>query len=309
MLHNTTLHTTQQKRSRNWSFLFRPNFVSSPRTKLRGFFRHYFVSFLLILLPYTSHIIVYHASCIMYLARNLIDFIFPRECITCETTGAYLCKKCKKRLEPHPEICPYCHRISKDYRTCIECRCNKNNYLEGIIIPFAYTDLLKKLIIKLKYFHKKDIGSFLIERLTIALQVNESFQKELHTTQASILTPQLSTRKLVISFIPSHRYRHHFIKGYNQSQLLAKILSQYLQVPMVTVARKIKRTKTQASLDRNGRLHNLSNAFSLEKNLPLIGDETILIIDDITTTGSTINELGKLIKHGYPHIKVRGAVL
>ena len=78
---------------------------------------------------------------------------------------------------------------------------------------------------------------------------------------------------------------------------------------MVRIATKKKRTKTQASLDRNGRLHNLKTAFSLAKNCTLTGTETLLIIDDITTTGSTINELAKLVKQSYPKIKIRGAVL
>ncbi len=238
------------------------------------------------------------------MAFDVIDVIFPRQCIVCSETWAYLCRNCKRKLQPHPEICPYCHRTSKDYRTCIVCRTNKNNVLEGIIVPFTYTDLLKRLIIKLKYFHKKDIGEFLVDRLAIALQANESFQKEFHHSEFWILNS-----KLIISFIPSHRYRHYFTKGYNQSELLARKLSEKLQVPMLAIAKKQKHTKTQASLDRNWRLHNLKNAFALAKNLQLTGNETILIVDDITTTGSTINELAKLIKHRYPTTKIRWAVL
>lgn len=249
---------------------------------------------------------------------KLIDLIFPRQCINCSTLWAYLCKTCKKQLHPHPEICPYCHRVSKDYKTCIECRTNKSNNLEGIIIPFAYTDVLKTLIIKLKYFHKKDIGQFLVERLAIALQANQSFQRESNIcppllrgdpAKAGEGFVQLNNSKLFISFIPSHRYRHYFVKWYNQSELLARKLSEKLKVPLVAIAQKKKHTKTQASLDRNGRLHNLKNAFSLIPNLKFIGNETILIVDDITTTWSTINELAKLIKHYYPSIKIRWAVL
>ncbi|MCX6825160.1 MAG: phosphoribosyltransferase family protein [candidate division SR1 bacterium] len=267
---------------------------------------------------------------------NLIDYLFPRQCINCGIPGAYLCINCKRELQPHPEICPYCHRTSKDYLSCIECRTNKNNSLEGIIIPFAYTKLLKTLIIKLKYFHKKDITSFLIDRLAIGLQANESLQKELYfcppfskegwceapedlSYKIKSLSPagfslykgrqNKGNSKLFISFVPSHRYRNYFIKGYNQSELLARELSKKLGVPMISLANKYKHTKTQASLDRNGRLHNLKNAFTLKKNLPFKGDETLFIIDDITTTGSTINELGKLVKQTYPKIKIRGMVL
>lgn len=228
----------------------------------------------------------------------ILNLFFPRHCISCWTSGAYLCKICKRKLIPHPEICPYCHRTSKDYLTCIECRTNKENCLEWIIIPFAYTESLKKLIIKLKYFHKKDIGSFLIDRLAIALQANQSLQHTLVTSHSSLVT-----------FVPSHRYRHYFIKGYNQSEILAKELSKKLHVPMITIANKKKHTKTQASLDRNGRLHNLKNAFTLTRNIHLTGNETLLIVDDITTTWSTINELAKAIKCYYPNIKIWWAVL
>ena len=262
------------------------------------FFCHNFVSFLQFLLLYTLHTILYHTSSILYLVSNSIDILFPKHCIVCRQQGEYLCKNCKKQLKPHPEICPYCHRFSADYKTCINCRTQKNNYLEGIIIPFVYTANIKSLIIKLKYFHKKDISNFLIDRLIIALQANKGFE-------SSIPHTQYSTKKLVISFIPSHRYRHYFIKGYNQSQLLAKKLSEKLYIPMIAIANKKRHTKTQASLDRNGRLHNLKNAFSLTKNLQLQGNETLLIIDDITTTGSTINELAKLIKNQYPNTRVR----
>ena len=67
---------------------------------------------------------------------------------------------------------------------------------------------------KLKYFHKKDIGGFLVERLAIALQINETFQFSIRHSQT------------YISFVPTHRWREHFIKGYNQSKILAIDLSK-----------------------------------------------------------------------------------
>ncbi len=255
----------------------------------------YFFPFLIIYIQYILSL--YHN-----MGVHLIDLIFPRQCIHCWVIWAYLCTSCKKRLQPHPEICPYCHRFSKDYRTCIECKTNKNNYLEGIIIPFVYTDLLKTLIIKLKYFHKKDIWNFLIERLDIALQANQSLQYEL----AYYHHPK---KKFRISFIPSHRYRNYFIKWYNQSKILAKKLSIYKNIPMISVAQKNKHTKTQASLDRKGRIINLKNTFSLTQKLNFTGEEIVLIIDDITTTGSTINEVAKCIKQKYPNIKIRWMVV
>ncbi len=230
---------------------------------------------------------------------NFIDFLFPRACVICWKTGAYLCKICKKKLQPHPEICPICHRFSADYKVCMNCKSEKNFFLEGIIIPFAYDGLLKKLIMRLKYFHKKDIGGFLVERLNIALQANKSFQN----SKFWILNSKF------ITWVPTHRYREYFVKGYNQSKVLAKKLSETTEIPRIEIAKKKKRTKTQASLNREWRLKNLKNAFSLIEKLQLKGDETLLIVDDVTTTGSTINELAKLVKFYYPKIKVRWAVL
>lgn len=207
---------------------------------------------------------------------NIINFIFPRQCVICSEPGAYLCKTCKKKLQPHPEICPICHRFSKDYQVCINCKSEKNNFLEGIIIPFVYDELLKKLIIKMKYFHKKDISGFLVERLAIALQANQSFQQKI------VRNPGLETRNKeqkkydhvsysmsLISRIPSHRYREYFVKGYNQSKILAKKLSKITGIPRIKIAKKKKHTKTQASLPREGRLKNLKNAFALVKNIQL----------------------------------------
>ncbi len=228
---------------------------------------------------------------------TFIDFLFPRACINCWTVGNYLCKQCKKMLQPHPEICPVCHRFSQGYQLCVNCRSEKNFFLEGIIIAFMYDALLKKLILRLKYFHKKDISGFLVERLAIAIQSNEIFMK------------RISVSTGIITHIPSHRYRRHFIKWYNQSELLAKGLSEILHIPMMAIAKKRKHTRRQTGLERKERLKNLESAFMLIDWVPIQGNETILIVDDITTTGSTINELAKTIKARYPKIRIRWAVI
>ncbi|MFA7717651.1 MAG: hypothetical protein WC875_02965 [Candidatus Absconditabacterales bacterium] len=56
----------------------------------------------------------------------------------------------------------------------------KENYLEGIIIPFAYTDEIKKLILKLKYYHKKDVIDFLVDRLILSLQLNQKINQMMY---------------------------------------------------------------------------------------------------------------------------------
>ena len=105
--------------------------------------------------------------------ENFINFIFPKTCINCGKTGEYLCVDCKTTLTPHPEICPYCHKTSQFYQTCLDCKISPYNALEGVIIPFSYSDAIKKLISKFKYKHQKDLVDFLVDRLIIALQTNQ----------------------------------------------------------------------------------------------------------------------------------------
>ena len=196
------------------------------------------------------------------------------------------------------EICPYCHRFSPDYKTCLNCKTDHNNQLEWIIIAFAYCGLLKKLVLKLKYFHKKDIWNFLSDRLILALQSNQI----LHAS----LDPRHST---LISYVPSHWYRHYFIKGYNQSKILATQLSSKIWMPIIDLTTKIRHTRSQAWLNRSQRLQNLENVFRLENNTHIQGNETIIIVDDITTTWSTINQLAKIIHKQYPKLKIWWLVL
>ena len=78
---------------------------------------------------------------------------------------------------------------------------------------------------------------------------------------------------------------------------------------MIDIASKARHTHTQAGLDRNRRLSNLKNAFNIKKDNNITWNERILIVDDVTTTWATINELAQKIKKIYPKTKIRGLVL
>ena len=239
------------------------------------------------------------------LLTQLIHWLFPSHCISCWLQGQYLCKSCKRNLLPHPEICPLCHRFSANHETCLNCKPEKKWYLQWIIIPFCYSNEIKKLILKLKYGHKKDVIDFLTDRLILALQLNQRISSNFPSLWREGFGVGL---KLVISFVPSHRYRKYFTKWYNQSELLAKNLATKLWLPCSQLVQKTKHTKSQASLTRKARLKNLQNAFVLKENI-LTGTETVLLVDDVTTTWSTLNQIAKTIKTTYPKIKIRWLVI
>lgn len=236
---------------------------------------------------------------------SILDLIFPRQCLDCGKTWDYFCKECKKKLQPHMEICPSCHKYSTDYETCLDCRSNKSFVLDGILVPFSYSWPLKKIVLRLKYYHKKDVIDFAIDRVVLAIYANRILYNKMETPQKSG-----QEWRVIVSWIPSHRYRRYFVKWYNQSYLLAKDLAKKLNIPYKNFMKKNKRTKSQASLDRVGRLKNLKNAFEFKWDISFLDNtDTVILVDDITTTGSTMNEVAKLIKNYFPRISVRWVVL
>ncbi len=227
--------------------------------------------------------------------KTILTYIFPVVCIGCESEDSYLCHQCRKRLQPHPEICPVSHRFSPDFQVHIDYQ--REAAYQGIAIWFAYSDLLKKLILQLKYYHRYDVASFLADRLALVIQTNRTLQKLSHT------------KKTIISSIPSHRYRQYFTKGYNQSELLAQAVASNLNIPYQPLVTKKRHTRIQAFLSRKQRLKNLEGVFSLRKWITLMWNELIIFIDDVTTTGSTIQEAAKCLKKSFPKLTIWGSVI
>lgn len=162
------------------------------------------------------------------------------------------------------------------------------------MIGFSYTSLLKKLILKVKFGHKKDIISFLAERLALLIQTNEVLSQE---------------AQLYISFVPSHWRRKYLEKGYNQSELLAKELAKQLGFPMISVAKKQRYTVSQLKLSKDQRAKNLNKVFVAQCGDQIPLGATIIMVDDVTTTGSTLVQLARVIKQERKDLHLWGAVL
>ncbi len=93
-------------------------------------------------------------------------------------------------------------------------------------------------------------------------------------------------------------------KGYNQSELLARSLGNKLGIPCVQLVQKNKYTPSQTSLTRQERLLNMLGSFtSIKTSINIY--QHIIIVDDIVTTGSTINEIASIIKKHSPNVHIR----
>ena len=111
----------------------------------------------------------------------------------------------------------------------------------------------------------------------------------------------------VIIPVPLYHFRQ-WQRGYNQADLLTRQLSRWLNIPNANqVVKRVKHTHTQRGLTAKDRRHNLKNAFALtveKKDFPY---RRVALVDDVITTGSTLNEISKLLrKLGVEEIQVWG---
>ncbi|NMA67733.1 MAG: ComF family protein [Clostridiaceae bacterium] len=201
------------------------------------------------------------------LAERLIRLVYPVKCICCdeilkEDAVLSLCDNCYKTL-------PY-------YGKGIY-KAPKIPYIEGIFTAFYYENGIDRTIQAMKFNNQPSLSE------TLAYLLIEKYIKEPVLPHVDLIVP-----------VPMHRKKKRQ-RGFNQAELLAKKVSKFLNIPLDTNSLvKIKNTKPQSSLSRNHRLYNLDNVFEV-KNITNIKGKNILLIDDVITTGTTINTCGKIL--------------
>ena len=169
-------------------------------------------------------------------------------------------------------ICEVCSFPQED------CICSRHQYVERISACFIYKMPTVKTVFKLKFRARPDIAKGIAQVMFISL----SERNMLSDADA-------------ITFVPMSRFSE-FRRGYNQSRLIARHLSSLTGIPCVPYLRKFGSTVSQHSLDRTGRTGNLLGMFEPDKKYEKdIKDKKIIIVDDVSTTGSTFNEIAKTL--------------
>lgn len=217
------------------------------------------------------------------IGKFLMDTFFPISCILCGTEGLFICLECRQELQPIP------------YQKCIACkkpaplgvthaRCLSPFMANGLISFFDYRDKkVSKIIIHGKYKFLPGVFLELAHITATKMKV-----QGLPAFENSILVP-----------IPLSSARRRW-RGFNQSQIICNSLSKNLNLPVLNALERHKNTKTQKNLKREERITNLSNAFSLSPQIRNsqyeINNCNFIIVDDVTTTGSTLLEAVKVLK-------------
>lgn len=202
--------------------------------------------------------------------EKCLCFIFPKACGICGKIGeSYLCEKCFKNIQSSSV---YINKID-DYTK------DNTKYFDYHSYIFSYKEIIREKIIQYKFENKAYLSNMFCEFFI----KNEKICGFLKKYDIIISVPM--TKKKIAQ------------RGYNQTELIAKLLAnnfenlQYRKDILI----KIKDNKIQSTLNKKQRIENVKNAYKL-KNIQIIKQKNILIIDDIYTTGATVNECARVLK-------------
>ncbi len=220
--------------------------------------------------------------------EKILSLMFPGTCQVCknslEMNENKVCDKCVGSIEKVEICCNKCGRpldLKQDW--CADCR-DKRIYYEKLFVGFYYEGVVKYFLHQLKYNpSEKSLEN--LDFFYNLLCSNEELLDELKTLSENI--------DFIIP-VPIHRSRLQK-RGYNQSVLLANILQDLLGIEMdETIIKKAKNTQFFFKLSKEKREKELGNAFEVSIPEILLG-KNILLVDDISTTGLTINSITKLL--------------
>ena len=198
--------------------------------------------------------------------KKILDILFPKICINCNKEGSFLCDDCLSLIEVnHFQYC-LCEKLEKKNK----CNCCKKRNLDKVFSATSFENkIVQKAIHKLKYSYIKELSIPLAYLIIRHLQVIDC---------------QISNDFLLVPIPLSNKEKR--LRGFNQSEEIAKIISEATKIPLFDCVKKIKETKPQ-------RKENIKDAFLITKD---VSNKKIILIDDVYATGSTMEEVARKLK-------------
>jgi len=224
--------------------------------------------------------------------KNLIlDILFPKYCLNCRKEGSYICDRCEIFLSDTSLICPICYKNSFDGAVHNACRIRYT--LDGLISVWDYDGLIEKSIKVVKFGKRFDILNELVIKAVDIIENDNTNRFELLSSKF------LKNHNNCISYVPMYK-RKERERGFNQSKIIAEKLGQKFNLPVIELLKKIKDTKDQARLSKEKRIFNTRNSFVFNsdglQNQSIDRIDSVVLIDDVFTTGTTMREASKVIK-------------
>ncbi|HLC90054.1 MAG TPA: ComF family protein [Patescibacteria group bacterium] len=201
------------------------------------------------------------------LKKSILDLLFPIECLGCKKDGEWLCANCFNSIKINNQ--PFQFNSS-------------SHYLKRILVAADYQQpLLAKVIQTFKYNFIPDLGEIL-GKILLDFLGNLADQIDFSDFDLVIAVPLTKKRKLW--------------RGFNQAEILAKIVSENLGMETdFSLLKRKYQTAPQVTLSAKERLVNVKGVFAVKTPNQLKGKK-ILLIDDVATTGATLTECAKVLK-------------
>ena len=183
----------------------------------------------------------------------------------------YILEKFEEYKEGYGEV----EEKKIEYTRCKFCE-NKNFYFDRAISCIEYCDKSKVLVLSLKYYGNTYMSRYIAQVMRDKLEFEQ--------LSADYIIP-----------VPLHKKRMR-IRGVNQAEKIASYLSEYKNIPIIDCVKRKRNTKRLYVLNKFQREKELKNAFEVKDGSEEIVGKKIILVDDIFTTGTTVNEISKKLK-------------
>lgn len=213
--------------------------------------------------------------------HHFLNLLYPRHCPVChkilKDQKRLICPACAGKLQAiRSPYCLKCGRpVKEEEECCADCRKRSHVFTEGRGI-FLYDEKMKESLMRYKYHGHREYGDF------YAAAMCRYARKDILRWAPDVIVP-----------IPLHRKKQRQ-RGFNQAEYLAERISTFYGIPAACrLLKKTKATRSQKKLSASERRSNLKGAFYAEGELH---GKTVLLIDDVYTTGSTMDAAAECLR-------------
>lgn len=224
--------------------------------------------------------------------NNIIRAIYPNVCPVCGVvlySKHLICEECEANVSLVKN--PYCEKCGKPMQDdsklyCNDCK-NRKRYFDKGISVFEYRGAIRESLHRFKYKNIRFFAEY------YAREAKKQYGKTIREWNVDVIIP-----------VPIYK-KKQIQRGYNQAQVFGEELSKIMDIPLdEKLIIRVRDTKPQKGLEDTMRYINIKNAFAVDKTR-LYTVNSVLLVDDIFTTGSTVDECSRLIKAvGVKHVYV-----
>jgi len=215
-----------------------------------------------------------------------LNALYPPHCAKCladTDSGVHLCLICAAQARKIKS--PFCRQCSQPFEgaiegefVCAHCRDRKLHF-DCAVAPYLSRDVVREFIHRFKYerqyFLRRPLADWMAEALEDSRITAQPFDA---------FVP-----------VPLHRARYRE-RDFNQAEVLAKLIAKRAGKPVLSALQRIRYTTTQTRLNREERMENLRNAFRV-RHASLVQSRHLILVDDVFTTGSTVEECARVLRH------------